>query len=335
MATYTWPPISVTTSPPVGASTAANQVLEIAQLTAINGNTDGLETLATAGNASLASIDGKTPALVGGKVPVDTGLIQALTDTQLRATAVPVTANAGANLNTSALALETTQTAGNVLTGSVTETAPASDTASSGLNGRLQRVAQRLTSLITLLPTSLGSKADAASLAVTQSTEDKAIQGALTETAPASDTASSGLNGRLQRIAQRLTSLIALFPTALGQGTMATSMKVVLPSDQSAIPTTVGASTGAVTSIQKSLPTANTAVRATVSGSVLTSSNKKRRIKPSTANTGRIWIGPSTVTTSNGLEIVGPDTLIFDGDYSDYYVVSDTNAQVVEIIESN
>jgi hypothetical protein len=32
--------------------------------------------------------------------------------------------------------------------------------------------------------------------------------GALTETAPASDTASAGLNGRLQRIAQRLTTLI-------------------------------------------------------------------------------------------------------------------------------
>lgn len=40
--------------------------------------------------------------------------------------------------------------------------------------------------------------------------------GTLTETAPASDTASSGINGRLQRIAQRLTSLIALLPTALG-----------------------------------------------------------------------------------------------------------------------
>jgi hypothetical protein len=39
--------------------------------------------------------------------------------------------------------------------------------------------------------------------------------GALTETAPASDTASSGLNGRLQRIAQRITSLIALVPAAL------------------------------------------------------------------------------------------------------------------------
>ncbi|TYL80171.1 hypothetical protein [Bradyrhizobium cytisi] len=40
--------------------------------------------------------------------------------------------------------------------------------------------------------------------------------GGLTETAPASDTASSGLNGRLQRVAQRITSLIALLPAALG-----------------------------------------------------------------------------------------------------------------------
>src|SRR4051812_21338843 len=42
--------------------------------------------------------------------------------------------------------------------------------------------------------------------------------GAVTETAPSTDTGSSGLNGRLQRIAQRITSLIALLPTALGAG---------------------------------------------------------------------------------------------------------------------
>jgi hypothetical protein len=42
--------------------------------------------------------------------------------------------------------------------------------------------------------------------------------GALTETAPGTDTASSGLNGRLQRIAQRLTSLIGLLPAALVGG---------------------------------------------------------------------------------------------------------------------
>lgn len=51
----------------------------------------------------------------------------------------------------------------------------------------------------------------------TETTLD-ARTGALTEAAPASDTASSGINGRLQRIAQRLTSVIALLPTALGSG---------------------------------------------------------------------------------------------------------------------
>jgi uncharacterized protein YoxC len=63
------------------------------------------------------------------------------------------------------------------------------------------------------------------------------LTGSLTEAAPASDTASSGLNGRLQRIAQRLTSLIALLPTSLGQKTMANSFAVVLASDQSNVPT--------------------------------------------------------------------------------------------------
>lgn len=93
------------------------------------------------------------------------------------------------------------------LTGAVTETAPASDTASSGVNGRLQRIAQRVTSLIALVPASLGSKAAASSFAVTDSTEDIARMGIITETAPASDTASSGLNGRLQRIAQNQTTI--------------------------------------------------------------------------------------------------------------------------------
>ncbi len=82
----------------------------------------------------------------------------------------------------------------------------------------------------------LGQALAALSLPVTLTALEEGLFGELTETAPASDTASSGLNGRLQRIAQRLSSLIALLPTALGQGTMATSLKVVLPSDQSSIP---------------------------------------------------------------------------------------------------
>lgn len=85
------------------------------------------------------------------------------------------------------------------------------------------------------VPLVAGSQAASASLPVTQSTEDVARMGIVTETAPASDTASSGLNGRLQRIAQRITSLIALFPTALGQGTMAQSLRVVIASNQSTL----------------------------------------------------------------------------------------------------
>lgn len=58
------------------------------------------------------------------------------------------------------------------------------------------------------------------------------IVGAVTETAPGSDTASSGLNGRLQRIAQRLTSIIALLPSVIGQRTKADSLSTVIASDQ-------------------------------------------------------------------------------------------------------
>ena len=63
------------------------------------------------------------------------------------------------------------QTTTETLIGPVAETAPATDTASSGLNGRLQRLAQRLTSLIALLPTSLGIKTAANSLAITPSSD--------------------------------------------------------------------------------------------------------------------------------------------------------------------
>jgi hypothetical protein len=65
------------------------------------------------GNTSLANIDGKLPASLGGK--------------------------------TAALSLSTTLATDEPLIGIKTETAPASDTASSGINGRLQRIAQNIT----------------------------------------------------------------------------------------------------------------------------------------------------------------------------------------------
>ncbi len=86
MSTFIFPATNVTIS---GGATEAKQDAEILLLTDIESNTDGLETLATAGNASLSSIDGKiltdaqlraSPVSVSGPI----------TDAQLRASAVPV-----------------------------------------------------------------------------------------------------------------------------------------------------------------------------------------------------------------------------------------------------
>jgi hypothetical protein len=98
-------------------------------------------------------------------------------------------------------------------------------------------------------PLAPGRSAASTSRPVALSTEDKTaldlvhtdlaaeaiLVGAVTETAPASDTSSSGLNGRLQRIAQRLSSLISLLPGSLGSKTSANSLAVVVASDQSAL----------------------------------------------------------------------------------------------------
>jgi hypothetical protein len=85
-------------------------------------------------------------------------------------------------------------------------------------------------------PLTPGRAAAASSRPVALSTEDLAALGATNETAPASDTATSGINGRQQRIAQNITTMSAKLPAALGQTTMAASMSVAIASNQSAVP---------------------------------------------------------------------------------------------------
>lgn len=115
---------------------------------------------------------------------------------------VPVTPGAGAN----------------VATYEITEDAKTKD---------IQRVAINKSDGTEVPFNANGSAADANSTPVAWSTEGKAQLGSLTETAPASDTASSGLNGRLQRIAQRLTSLIALLPASLGSKAASASLSTI------------------------------------------------------------------------------------------------------------
>jgi hypothetical protein len=169
--------------------------------------------------------------------------------------------------------------------GSVTETAPATDTASSGLNGRLQRVAQRLTSLIALIP-ALGAANAAGSLPVTLANDGVAatLLGGVTETAPATDTASSGLNGRLQRIAQRLTTIIA--------GITVSSIT---------LPTTIYNNKKLVTTAGVRVALATTQA---ISSGVT--------IKALVGNTGVIYVGDSTVASTNGLALAPGDTIFLE-----------------------
>lgn len=131
----------------------------------------------THGIVTKSVITGKTTAGGGAFVdvkvnPSGTLTVDASNSTGLTGT---FTANAGTNLNTSALALETTQVANGVLIGAVTEAAPATDTASSGLNGRLQRIAQRLTSIIAVLPSAIGQQLKANSLSVTMASDQGSL----------------------------------------------------------------------------------------------------------------------------------------------------------------
>lgn len=178
-----------------------------------------------------------TLTLVGSALKVDgSAVTQPVSGT--------VTANAGTNLNTSALALETTQVANGVLIGPVLETAPASDTASSGLNGRLQRIAQRITSLIALLPAALGQGTMAQSLRVVLASDQSTIVvsatattnldtnlGAKADAVASTDTGTFSLISLIKKVNQSLTALIAQLPATLGIKTSALSLSVAPSSD--------------------------------------------------------------------------------------------------------
>lgn len=296
--------------------------------------------------------------------------------------------NVSASALPSGAATSANQAAEQVLLGALTETAPASDTASSGLNGRLQRIAQRLTSLIALIPNTIGTAffsrisdgtntmavkpASTAALAAdpaavvslspnsplptgtnnigsltnitgtislptgastaTNQASELVLLGAVTETAPASDTASSGLNGRTQRIAQRLTSLIALIPSTIGiawfsrisNGTNTAGVSANSDLQVTDVCNSSG-SHGAVT-------IGLTAVLASVSGTNL--GNRKSLTVYNNGTVLLYWGLSNAVTTSTGTPIIPGTTVIFAvGPTTSIYLIAGTASQNTRITE--
>lgn len=146
--------------------------------------------------------------------------------------------------------------------------------------------------------------------------------------------------------------------TTLGIKAAAASMPVVIASDQ-VVPisaTSLPLPTGAATSInqtngtqktQLSTPTAltitnaaitvgTTAVRLTVSGSTPASTRVVLVATPDPASIATFYIGTSTVTNSGatrGVAIVAGQSFIANNDAGDYWIVSSTAAQTVEVME--
>ena len=102
-----------------------------------------------------------------------------------------------------------------------------------------------------------------------------------------------------------------------------------------AIRTSSVVKSGTITSVQKTVGSVGTtgAVRATASGSAPATTRTKLWVKPSKNNTGAIYIGSASVTISTGMEIIGPDRWEILDDSNDWYLISDTDGQTVEIIE--
>jgi len=146
---------------------SALKVNVVAGSVASGGSALSTSELQAAGNQSLVSIDSRigttgtgAPALpsgASGLAGLTQVLYQALLDrlpAALSSGRLLVDANlpTGAATATNQVTTNTALSTANDRLGPADETAPASDTASAGLNGRLQRLAQRLSSILTKLP---------------------------------------------------------------------------------------------------------------------------------------------------------------------------------------
>jgi hypothetical protein len=92
--------------------------------------------------------------------------------------------------------------------------------------------------------------------------------------------------------------------------------------------------TGTIT--QAAVTVGTTAIRATVSGGAPDANRQVLIINPSSASPAKFYLGSSGVTNSGagrGIELLAGDQVYFNNDAGDYYIISDTAAQTVYLLE--
>lgn len=230
-----------------------------------------------------------------------------------------------------ALSVDTTDL--ETVIGELTETAPATDTASSGLNGRLQRIAQRITSLIALVPASLGAKTAAASFSVTTATDDLLYTsaGAITDN-PAADPDADGsiiakLGGMWNSLVTAVTHLSAI-ETAVESTADVPTYGVIQYVEVTLTTDTAAYASGDViadTQIVAAAVRANDAKGVLHSVTIIDQDDQKALLYiyllSANVSMGTENSAPS-ISDANALEILGPPVAIAVADYYDLGGVS-------------
>lgn len=305
-------PISAVALPlPTGASTSALQ---------------------TTGNTSLSSIDTKTPAL--GQHAMSASQPVAIASDQ---SAIPVTqsgswtvtANAGTNLNTSALALDTSVNGilvaqgsttsgekGPLAQGAVTTAAPTYTNAQTSPLSLTTAGALRTDASATTQPIS------AASLPLPTGAATSALQ-------TTGNSSLSSIDTKLTTTNASLATIDAGIPAALGQTTMSASMSVAIASDQSALTTKDVIN---VSGQYQAITVTTTASEAKGAGTHLTG-RKSIWITPTT---GIVYWGTSNaVTTSSGTPIYNQQTQQFSFTENVTIYLISTGSVNVRVVEAS
>lgn len=295
-----------------GDASAANQVIGNASLASIDAKlTNPLPVSAASlplpagaatgtkqdtGNTSLGNIDTKTPAL--GQALAAASRPVVLTAIQ-QAALTPPAAITGFALEAGHLAAIDTATA----------KIPAQGQALAAASTPVVLTAIQVAALTP--PAAISGFA----LESTQLTTNTDL-GGVTEAAPANDTASSGLNGRLQRIAQRLTTLLAVFPTTLAVNSGvkdASTLRVVLATDQPALTTPMPVAISK-TDLTPSAPT-SASVGVASAQAVAANANRKGLVLVNTS-TNRISLGfGAAAVLDSGVTLMGSGGAYNMGEY--------------------
>ncbi len=341
--------VDVLTSPlPTNAATATNQVLQLAQETAISGKlpaTLGQKASAASLAVVIASDQSAVP-VSAASLPLPAGA-STLSEQQ---TQTIYLLDIDSNTSDAAVTLASIDSktpnlsSGRVpvdVQASVLPTGAATDTTLSAINAKVPNLGQA--AMVASTPVVIASNQSAVPVSgsVTVSGTVAATQSGAWNITNISGTVSlptgAATLAEQQTQSASLASIDAGTPATLGQTTMSASMPVTIASNQSALSvSSTPVVPAALTVKQAAITVGGTAVRCTTDAAAPSSTRRVLVVQVDPASTANFWIGSSSVTatsTGRGPQLIAGQIFTANDDAGEYYIISDTASQTVFILE--